>query len=77
MFDSYVQSEAFVSLLNDAIYKHFEKFFSSEDLKKMLVATTTSVVSTIVKDSLHASLDEVIRENVVPLRSRLKVYLLS
>ncbi|CAB4004713.1 Hypothetical predicted protein [Paramuricea clavata] len=42
-FDSYVQSEAFVSLLDDAISKQFEKFFSSEDFKKMLVATTTSV----------------------------------
>jgi hypothetical protein len=30
-FDGYVQSEAFVSLLDCAISKQFEKFFSSED----------------------------------------------
>jgi hypothetical protein len=71
-FDSYVQSEAFVSLLDDAISKQFEKFFSSEDLKKMLVATTTSVVSTVVKESVHASLDEVIRENVMHLKKQIK-----
>ncbi|CAB4025489.1 Hypothetical predicted protein [Paramuricea clavata] len=71
-FDSYVQSEAFVSLLDDAISKQFEKFFSSEDLKKMLVATTTSVVSTVVKESVHASLDEVIWENVMPLKKQIE-----
>lgn len=70
--DSYVQSEAFASLLDDAISKQFEKFFSSEDFKKMLVATTTSVVSTVLKESVHASLDEVIRENVMPLTKQIE-----
>ena len=50
--DSYVQSEAFVSLLDDALSKQFEKF-------------VVSVVSTVIKESVHASLDEVIRENVM------------
>ena len=50
---SYVQSPAFVTLLDDAISKQFEKFFSSEDFKKMLVATTTSVASTIFEESIR------------------------
>jgi hypothetical protein len=33
----------------------------------MLVATTTSVVSIVVKEYEHASMDEVIRDNVMPL----------
>ena len=49
--DSYVQSTDFVALLDDAISKQLENFFSSEDFKKMLVATTTSVVSTVFKES--------------------------
>ena len=69
--DSYVQSTAFVALLDDAISKQFEKFFSSEDFKKMLVATTTSVVSTVFKESIRSSLDEVIQENIMPLKKQI------
>ena len=69
--DSYVQSPAFVTLLDDAISKQFEKLFSSEDFKKMLVATTTSVASTIFKESIRASLDEVIQENIMPLKKQI------
>ena len=67
---SYVQSPAFVTLLDDAISKQFEKFFSSEDFKKMLVATTTSVASTIFEESIRASLDEVIQQNIMPLKKQ-------
>ena len=69
--DSYVQSPAFVTLLDDAISKQFEKLFSSEDFKKMLVATTTSEASTIFKESIRASLDEVIQENIMPLKKQI------
>ena len=70
--DSYVQSTAFVALLDDAISKQFEKFFSSEDFKKMLVATTMSVVSTVFKESICSSLDEVIQENIMPLKKQIE-----
>jgi hypothetical protein len=53
---SYVQSEAVVSLLDDALSKQFEKF----------------VVSTVIKESVHASLDEVIQENVMPLKKQIE-----
>jgi hypothetical protein len=55
--NSYVQSEAFVSLLDDALSKQFEKF-------------VVSVVSTVIKESVHASLDKVIQENVMPLKKQ-------
>ena len=52
------------------LYLNSLKSFT-EDFKKTLVATTTSVVSTVFKESIRSSLDEVIQENIMPLKKQI------
>lgn len=70
--DSYFQSEVFTSLVNKSISKQFEHFLASPEFKNILVTTTTSVVSTVIQEAVHTTLDKEIQEKIEPLNKQIK-----